>query len=217
MTHFGPVSRPGFLVSPITVPDASQDDVRELVKPVTDKLAALEIQYTLDLTAFPTYFDHFNNCFTPLGWQFIDRTMGGRFVPRTVLQSNTKGLVKTIREVTETTDSYIALVAVSSSADKAIAPNAVFPKWRDMNINIVAQTQWHFGQPFSANLAQLDTLNNVITPKLEAATPRAGAYGNEAYFLNPNWKEDFYGVNYERLRKLKAKYDSKHLFTDPLW
>ncbi|CAH0024597.1 unnamed protein product, partial [Clonostachys rhizophaga] len=39
--------------------------------------------------------------------------------------------------------------------------------------------------------------------------PGGGAYASEATFDNPNWKEDYFGRNYDRLLKIKMKYDPK--------
>ncbi len=44
-------------------------------------------------------------------------------------------------------------------------------------------------------------------PLLDAAVPGTGNYMNEADSFRPDWKEAFFGENYERLLKVKNKWD----------
>ncbi|KLU92866.1 hypothetical protein MAPG_11825 [Magnaporthiopsis poae ATCC 64411] len=50
-------------------------------------------------------------------------------------------------------------------------------------------------------------LADVLTPMLEAVTPGSGTYLNEANFQQRGFQEQFYGANYERLLRIKRKYD----------
>jgi len=214
-TAIGILSPTTFGVSPLVLPDRDEADVRDLIAPVTAKLENLGLEYSVDVTTFPTFMDLYNTYFIPPEWQLIDRISGGRFVPRPVLQNNTAEFVSVLRDLTETTEAMIALVGVGSSIQDAIAPNAVAPQWREANINVLAQLQWQYDQPWDFNLAQIDEINKVIIPRLEAVTPGAGSYLNEANFANPTWKEDFYGQNYNKLRTIKKSYDPDDLFFGP--
>ncbi|KAI4952616.1 hypothetical protein J4E91_003088 [Alternaria rosae] len=214
-TAIGILSPTSFSVSPLVLPDRDEADVRDIIAPVTTKLDSLGLEYSVTVTTFPTFMDFYNIYFIPPEWQLIDRVSGGRFVPRPVLQNNTAEFVSVLRDLTETTQAMIALVGVGSSTEDAIAPNAVAPQWREANMNVLAQLQWQYNQPWDFNLAQIDEINNVIVPKLEAVTPGAGSYLNEANFANPTWKEDFYGRNYNKLRKIKKAYDPDDLFYGP--
>lgn len=60
---------------------------------------------------------------------------------------------------------------------------------------------------FAANFQNQNFITNTITSALAALTPNGAAYLNEADFQQPNWKEVFYGANYNRLNSIKAKYD----------
>lgn len=42
--------------------------------------------------------------------------------------------------------------------------------------------------------------------------PNSGTYVNEADFFQQNWQNDFWGSNYQRLSKIKQKYDPAGLF-----
>ncbi|KAK0617498.1 hypothetical protein B0T14DRAFT_498503 [Immersiella caudata] len=53
-------------------------------------------------------------------------------------------------------------------------------------------------------------------PKLEALTPGGGAYLNEAPLRLANWKESFFGANYDRLTAIKQRYDLEGIFYAPL-
>ncbi len=47
---------------------------------------------------------------------------------------------------------------------------------------------------------------------IRTATPGASSYVNEGNFLNPNWKQEFWGPNYEQLLSIKRRYDPSKLF-----
>ena len=48
---------------------------------------------------------------------------------------------------------------------------------------------------------------------IRKATPGAGTYFNQADYFEPDWAEQFWGVNYPRLLAIKKKYDPGNLFT----
>ncbi len=50
------------------------------------------------------------------------------------------------------------------------------------------------------------------TAVLRSAAPGAGSYVSEADYFNANWRDDFWGANYSRLRGLKSRYDPDGLF-----
>ena len=44
------------------------------------------------------------------------------------------------------------------------------------------------------------------------ATPGAGSYVNETDYFEPNWQQELWGENYQRLSQIKSKYDPEGLF-----
>ncbi len=47
---------------------------------------------------------------------------------------------------------------------------------------------------------------------LRNATPGAGSYVNETDYFEPDWQQEFWGQNYERLSQIKRKVDPDDLF-----
>jgi hypothetical protein len=84
------------------------------------------------------------------------------------------------------------------SGGKAHKPSdstAVLPAWRNTYVHMIT-----YNSPGKAN-----------ANSLRALAPDTGAYVNEAYVLNPNWKQTFWGSNYAKLSTLKDKYDPSGL------
>ncbi|WP_074160875.1 MULTISPECIES: BBE domain-containing protein [Prochlorococcus] len=47
---------------------------------------------------------------------------------------------------------------------------------------------------------------------IRTATPDISNYVNEGHVFEPNWKQEFWGPNYERLLSIKRRYDPTNLF-----
>lgn len=55
-----------FILSPMTGPDVTVDQLRALLKPLMDKLDELNIKYTSYFGQFDSYLEHFNAMFAPI-------------------------------------------------------------------------------------------------------------------------------------------------------
>ena len=92
---------------------------------------------------------------------------------------------------------------------------ASLPAWRSNYLHIVA-----FGATIDPNATAQDALtaagrwmNGYKELIWQEWAPDSGSYMNEANCYNTNFKNDFYGANYDRLVEIKQKYDpSESLF-----
>jgi len=67
--------------------------------------------------------------------------------------------------------------------------------------------------PVNAATAQksADAIDAAMLP-LRRLAPGAGSYVAESNFFNPNWRDEYWGEHYGRLRRIKARYDAGGLF-----
>ena len=203
----------------ITSPGSTKDEVTNLLKPFTDELDGRKIKYSISVTSFPTFLPHYNNYFGPLpdGSQTVTQVTGGRLVPRFVVQNKDSNAALTTAMRSMVGDGTFAfgnfaLNVAHKVAGNSPASNAVLPAWRDAIISALVASQWNFTVPFADMVAVENRLTNEIVPAIEKVTPGSGTYLNEADYRLATWKEDFYGVNYDRLRQIKKKYDAYDLF-----
>lgn len=54
-------------------------------------------------------------------------------------------------------------------------------------------------------------INKAITELLKVV-PNAGSYVSESNYFQENWQQSFWGTNYNKLKKVKKKYDPDGLF-----
>ena len=213
------IMTPGFLsIEPLTGPWKSEAEADALLQPFTQKLSELNITYSRNLSSEATFLDHYDKYFGPMpyGSFATAQLLGGRLIPRSVVEQNNDGLTAVIRDITENSSFYVAATALSVNTGpnrtQPISSNAVLPAWRDALLTMLVPSPWNFTQPRSIEEAAENQLTNSLIPKLTAVTPNSGTYMNEADFHLASWKQDFYGVNYDKLRLIKAKYDSGNLF-----
>lgn len=198
-----------------TAPDRTGEQVEAQLAPFLSYLNTTGIPYQFNSTYFQNYYDHMNHYFGPfpLGFFPISQLTGGRLVHRSTVTDNNAALGQTFRNITQDGTLYLALFGFNGSlANPDIAgTNAVLPSWRESIIHVIVVSPWDWSLPWDAMLAREDALTNSIMPQLEAVTPGAGSYLNEANFREADWQEQFYGVNYPRLLTIKKKYDPHSL------
>ena len=200
------------------VPGGNSSDVDELIRPLLDNLDDLGVPYTYTSRSLPSFYDHFAADFGPLpyGPYPTSTLFSDRLFPRAVVEnpSSNAALVDAIRDITAYQNGYFFLSCVSVHVnDTGHPPNAVLPAFRDTVAICSVTGYWDWTAPLSDMLARKEHLANVINPALEAVTPGSGSYLNEvdSWYIG-DWKQEFYGANYDRLLEIKSKYDPKDFF-----
>lgn len=198
-----------FAISPLTGPDIPASELTKLVKPFTDYLDEVGIEYNSYAADFPSYLDQFNGMQGPL--QVGIAQYGGWLIPRSVVESNNEALTSAYREINNDGAQFVG-IGVNVSASGKDVFNAVNPAWRKTTIDTMIITPWSFSAPLSEMIKLQEKMTNHYIPLLEALAPDSGAYLNEPDFRQPNWKQAFYGANYDKLRNIKSKYDPENIF-----
>lgn len=190
------------------------------------------------INEFPNYYSSYQ-AMTP-ACTITEFLLGGRLIPRWVMERNAHELVNRFRIINE----YGAIVSgisinVAAGHRHRHADNAVNPAWReaatDIVIGMYVLISWglifHHSVIFAAyepanaidqcrpfsytdwnlNLDNQKLITNTLVPQLKEITPGGGAYLNEADSNEPDWQHVFYGDKYAALARVKEKYDPEHL------
>ena len=200
-----------FSISPLTAPGLDVTLLNSLLDPFTQLLSSLGVNFTSVSRQFDTFLDQYNTMQTPI--QVGIAQYGGRLIPRSVVQSNSKALTSAYRNITSSGALFIGVgLNVGKSTVGDDVSNAVNPAWRDTLIDTVITTPWNFTAPIEDMIARQDLMTNNFIPQLTELTPDGACYLNEGDFRQPNWQAVFYGSNYDQLLSIKNKYDPNHMF-----
>jgi hypothetical protein len=200
-----------FILTEATIPGASENDMRSVFASFTEYLDGQGIQYQMNITSYPTFYEHVDKYLGPLPYGNIPaaQIQGGAMVARSTVQSNTTGLVSVLRHISTTYPQfYIASYGMDVSKPPH-SPNAVLPAWREQLSYFVILQFWNFTVPASVMDEQERILTEEVMPPLQDIA--SGAYMNEADFRNPRWREEFYGTNWDKLLSVKRAWDPKSL------
>ncbi|PVG02321.1 FAD-binding domain-containing protein [Serendipita vermifera] len=134
--------------------------------------------------------------------------LGSRLLPVSAFQGNVDGLV----DLLATTPLVPMFNHVSGGKVHTVAPDATAanPSWRNAIHHLIFISRWTNTQSFSVRQAIRASLTSE-TQKLAALFPGQGCYVNE--YNEPNWKQTFWGSNYNRLAIIKKIYDPLGIFT----
>ncbi|TEA11815.1 FAD-linked oxidoreductase ZEB1 [Colletotrichum sidae] len=202
---------PGFLQSPaMTAYNKTEAEAEAILRPLTASLAALGVALEPTFTSFGSYRDHYNHYWGPLpsgNIQVGTQLFGGRLLPRSALPA----FGPTAHRLVELGVTYIGVGLDVSRFGGGGGVNAVLPQWRDSIVQVSLTLPWSFDVPFADMRAAQARMTDVVQPVIEAATPGAGAYVNEADFQQRDWRDTFWGVNYPALLDVKHKYDPRGL------
>jgi len=203
---FGPL----FYLTEATIPGATEEDMRKIFTPFTEYLDNQGIQYQMNVTGYATFLEHAHRYLGPLPYGAIPaaQIQGGVMISRETVASDTTSLVSAIRKISTTTPFIVASYAVNVSHPPS-SPNAVLPAWRDALSYFVVFQSWNYTAPAGHMVEQERLLTEEVMPPLQALA--SGSYMNEADVNNPNWREEFYGANWEKLLQVKQRWDPDSL------
>jgi FAD/FMN-containing dehydrogenase len=194
----------------MTAYDKTEAEAKKILQPLSDSLTALGIKFEPSFTHFSSYYEHYDHYWGPLpagNIQVGTQIFGGRLLPR----DRVNEFAPTARKIAKMGVIYIG-VGLNVSKFGRESANSVLPQWRDSIAQVSLTLPWDNEAPWEEMLASQKKMTEKIQPVIEAATPGAGAYINEADFQQRNWQETFYGANYDKLLQIKKKYDPEHLF-----
>ncbi|KAG5921545.1 hypothetical protein E4U42_005802 [Claviceps africana] len=92
----------------------------------------------------------------------------------------------------------------------AAGATSVNPAWRTALWEYGNAASWTWNSTLAERMAVVQGMQRQHD-ELLALTPGGGAYRNEAYPFNANWRVDNFGAPYERLLAVKKKYDPRRL------
>jgi hypothetical protein len=204
------VTNTTFSMRPMTGPGLTSSQLREFVAPFMKKLDGMGIRYASFFGDFDSYTEFYAAMYQALAVNAYVYT--GRLLPRDVVLNNGKGVVDAFRFINEHGATVVGLGLNASSSANDTPDNAVNPGWRDAMVSLLIVTPWNYKVSWEAMQDTMEMITDEITPKLASITPGGTTYLSEGDFRDPNWKQNFYGANYESLEKIKNKYDPEHIF-----
>lgn len=206
----------------ITAPEVDKPTLQGQLGYITSHLKQSAIPYDLTVQTDPSYYDHFSRYFGPLphGIWPVSHLMGGRLLPRSLFESpkltaSLAELGKSITRNNEWTISAVTLNVNHTVAQTTDTSNSVHPAWRDTLVHYTVYSPWDWSSAAEMN-QRSDRLTKEIIPALEELTPGGATYANEADYRQADWQTAFYGPTWDRLSRIKSKWDATGVLYAPL-
>ncbi|KAJ5301740.1 hypothetical protein N7508_006603 [Penicillium antarcticum] len=198
-----------FSIAPMTGPNIPVKKLESMIQPFRDSLDKMGIKHTFYSDQFDSYLDEFENMMKDA--HIGTAQYGSWLIPRSVVQDKNGDLTDAARYIAEDGAKFATFALNVSQEVTGDVYNSVLPAWREAIFHGKVSTTWEFNQPDKMRNLQ-DKMTFDYVPRLQQLAPDSGAYLNEADFRQPNFKEAFYGTNYDALRQVKAKYDPHDVF-----
>lgn len=197
----------------MTGPNLTSTDLRGFMAPFIQKLEAKNVRHATYFGDFPSYTAFYAAMYSALPVNAYVYT--GRLLPRDVVLNNGQDVVDTFRFLNQHGATVVGIGLNASSAANETPSNAVNPGWRSAMVSLLIVTPWSYKVPREAMQDTVEMITDELTPALAKLTPGGTTYLSEGDYRDPDWKENFYGANYDKLLEIKDKYDPEHVFYAP--
>ncbi|KAF3001291.1 hypothetical protein E8E13_004580 [Curvularia kusanoi] len=199
-------------------PNHTMESYTETVKPFYDYLKARNITLASPhkSTAHDTFYSAYqatwgSNSF-PMG---LDNSLpANRIVPRFNFKEKYDETFALIKEHVSSGKHFLGYH--KAPVKYGNVDNAVNPAWRKCAMFLVTSPNKSLDHstPEGLTLANKDLQENILQPwrDISPVSQGGGTYLNEASIMEPDWQESFYGGYYERLSKIKEKWDPEDVF-----
>lgn len=189
-------------------------ETNALLKPYFDNLARLSIQYEFNATYYETFYPAYRASWATSDFHIGSTagTPGVRLVPTD--NWATPALRNTTWSAIRNATSSAPVVTIYNQRPATQSPvlNSVNPAFRREEAMVLMINGIAAPNTTAALEAAKEEFAEKIMGPLRKVTPMGGEYGNEADPWNENWKQDFWGENYERLVGLKGVWDPEGVF-----
>lgn len=214
-TTIGAITSEEFRLTPFAFPNASLDEAQALIRPFTDTLVDLGIDYFINTTSFSTWLEFYEDYIEPSASGYVQNAQyGGHFIPIGVIENNNTALTAAVRGMVEDGVEFVGIGFNASETQVGVQWNSAHPGWRSSAVMAILHSSWPTTAAY--NVTGMDELADKMTtewvPALENLAPGSGVYLNEGDPNQPDWQSAFYGPNYDALKAIKDKYDPLHTF-----
>ncbi|CCT63359.1 related to isoamyl alcohol oxidase [Fusarium fujikuroi] len=205
-----------------TLLGATQQEAENLFQPFKEEIVKHQSENGLEVTVSSGTFRDYFSYYYSMG-NGTDSAVGGvsalasRLLDTEALQGNRKDLRKFLDSITQGSAVYHTLIhhGLEAAADvKADPTSAVLPGWYKSILLDEFEIPMNTTD-VDAYAGSFEYLRNELVPLYESLSPDTGTYMNEADWGNMNWKKDFFGSHWDRLLKVKTRYDPEGFFYCP--
>ncbi|KAI1134260.1 FAD-binding domain-containing protein [Hypoxylon sp. FL0543] len=188
---------------------------------------ALSIGGASDVQVLPNFLDVWNKYVLPgaLTTAGVTRILATRLIPRRLFEDES-GIAK-LMDFMETAQTlgfdprnfycpvdtpFVADSATKSRAGNGTKPaTSVQPAWYNSLWDVSTSLTIAWNASYAERLQSMTAITKATILAEELTGADGGTYPNEANPFTPNWRESWWGDNYEALVKIKRKYDPEGL------
>ncbi|KID92408.1 isoamyl alcohol oxidase, partial [Metarhizium majus ARSEF 297] len=207
-------------VQAFTILDKSPQEAKRLFQPFQDKLTQHNFStsgFVLNVThsTYPTYAAYFaSKVYTGAVVGGIS-ALSSRLLDTAALTGKRGDLRQAMNVMAGKPGEPIGHTLVhhglESTPGQQLAGSAVQPGWyRSIMLDIYEIGVTGFS--VAENAAAFAHIREKVYPVYEKLSPTTGTYMNEADFGDAQWQKNFYGIHYDKLSKIKTRYDPDSLF-----
>lgn len=132
------ITNSSFFLTPLTLPNVSDGDARQLLAPLVSQLNDDGVEFNLIISESPNWLEYWQTLIKPNPTQLVQNAQyGGWMIPRTVIDEQSADLQSAIQEVTDVGCVFVSLALNVSNPD---AQNSVLPAWREAALNVILST-----------------------------------------------------------------------------
>ncbi|KAI1842226.1 hypothetical protein JX266_011634 [Neoarthrinium moseri] len=200
-------------MGPWFAPGMSKAELQALVAPLFSRWKQIGVEVNPTYTEFNDYYDAWYASFPVEPWGSTTIRQASRLFPRSNWQSETKlnATFDSIRSVVED-GAYIIAFNIAAAPKTGYPDNSINPAWRNVAMHAIAATLWDPTMPEASIKAASDKLTFDWMKRWRDVSPGAGAYMSESDYIEPDFRQAFFGDKYAKLYRLKKRYDPWGVF-----
>ena len=202
-----------------TIIGENDQEAQKLFQPFQDRLMSFNasgsgISLNITKSTYPTYGSYFANKTGTNAEVGGISALSSRFLDTAALTNETR-----LRQAMEILGGepgkpvYHTLVHHGLETTQGLQVNnsAVQPGWYNSIVLDIFERDV-VNMNVADNFEPFYSIREEIEPMYRELAPSVGTYMNEADWGSANWQKDFFGIHWERLSKIKAKYDPESMF-----